>query len=264
MLFASDLDRTLIYSSKFIEENDQAEVVEYKDGEPLSYMTTQAVKALSELRSKVEFIPVTTRTREQYQRIHLFHGNDQPHYAITSNGGTILINGEVDLEWNAYILQELAQEGKDLEAVYELLTPLLNQSWVEKTRIADNVFFYMLVYKDEVDMVLLDEWREVLDKLDWELIEHGRKVYFIPKCVNKRDALAYIAKKVGAKKIVTSGDSRMDLTMASISERFIIPRHGELVSFETLSQDDQVVLTASKGISAAEEVITLAEEVLRG
>lgn len=262
MVFASDLDRTLIYSSKFTQENVPSEVVEYKDGEPLSYMTSKAIDILESIRKRVDFIPVTTRTLEQYQRIHLFHGSRQPEYAITSNGGTILINGAIDLEWKTHIDQQMAKEGQDLETVYRLMTPLLNQPWVEKTRIADDVFFYILVYKEDVDFQLIKEWERVLEERNWELIEHGRKIYFIPRCVNKRDALAYIAKKLGAKKIVTSGDSRMDLTMEAISDRFIIPRHGELMALEEWSGNEQVVFTPSEGIQAAEEVIQLAEEIL--
>ncbi len=74
-------------------------MVEYKDSEPLSYMTKDAQQKLIEIRGKWTFVPVTTRTMEQYKRINLFHNEHVPQYAITSNGGNVLINGEPDLLW---------------------------------------------------------------------------------------------------------------------------------------------------------------------
>lgn len=261
MIFASDLDRTLIYSSKFIDENIDVEVVEYKATEPLSYMTKEAKKLLSDLRNKIDFVPVTTRTIEQYKRICLFHDERVPKYAITSNGGNVLINGETDLEWQSYISTTISQNGHTVESVYKLTEELRGQPWVEKARIADEVFFYLLVYKEDVDFEILEEWSLKLEAIQWELIEHGRKIYCIPKCVNKCDALAYVSKKMGDKSIVSSGDSRMDLTMKAISESFIVPRHGELVELDHVKESVDVIFTEFTGIKAAESILNTVSNI---
>jgi len=262
MIFASDLDRTLIYSSKFISDEIETVVVEYKDREPLSYMTKDAQQKLVEIRGKWTFVPVTTRTMEQYKRINLFQNDDVPQYAITSNGGNVLINGEPDLVWREKIESTINKEGFGVLKVYDLMASLFEEEWVEKVRIADDVFFYMLVYKDDVNMDLINTWARKLDAMDWELIEHGRKIYCIPKCVNKRDALDYVASRIKATKIVSSGDSRMDLTMQSISDQFIVPRHGELVFSQWIKENERTVITEFEGIKAAESVIQLASETL--
>lgn len=262
MVFASDLDRTLIYSSKFVDEEDAVTVVEYKKGKPLSFMSKKAKDMLESIRRKVVFIPVTTRTLKQFERIELFQGERLPDYAITSNGGTILINGERDEAWDQHIRREMTRNGYDLPYVYERLSPLFEVAWVEKVRKADDVFFYMVVDKDKADYEVLDEWGQILETMDWELIKHGKKMYCIPKCVNKRDALQYIVEKVGGEKLVASGDSRMDLTMEAISNHFIVPRHGELVSMDCVEENAHISITEHEGIRAAESVLETAKDVL--
>ena len=76
-LVGSDLDRTLIYSPRALaldmsdETAPRLLAVEVHNGKPLSFMTEHCAELLVELISAAEFVPVTTRTRAQYQRVHL-------------------------------------------------------------------------------------------------------------------------------------------------------------------------------------------------
>ena len=99
MIFASDLDRTLIYSNRLLTKNHlpvPIRNVEVYNGREISYMTEKAIALLRELADEMMFIPVTTRTVEQYHRIALFREEIRPTYAITCNGGVVLNNGNVD------------------------------------------------------------------------------------------------------------------------------------------------------------------------
>lgn len=101
MIYASDLDRTLIYSLSAIgvpEDTPGLVPAEVVDGRTVSYISQQALATLKELAAKIVFMPVTTRTIAQYRRINLFQETVIPDYAITSNGGNILVNGVVDLD----------------------------------------------------------------------------------------------------------------------------------------------------------------------
>ncbi len=50
--------------------------------------------------------------------------------------------------------------------------------------------------------------------------------------------------------------------MQSISDQFIVPRHGELVFSQWIKENAQTVITEFEGIKAAESVIQLASETL--
>ena len=95
LLFTSDLDRTLIYSKRMMDNFPPATtpvVAERLDGEAMSMMTEATTKLLLQVHEQTLFVPVTTRAVHQYERIHLIK-DLCPTFAITSNGGTILENG---------------------------------------------------------------------------------------------------------------------------------------------------------------------------
>ena len=72
--------------------------VEVYERRPLSYMTETAAGLLDDLAGGTVFVPTTTRTREQYHRIHL--PGPAARFAICANGGHLLVDGESDPDWH--------------------------------------------------------------------------------------------------------------------------------------------------------------------
>jgi hypothetical protein len=68
LIFHADLDNTLIYSYKHDIGSDTVGVERYQ-GRVISYMTGSSYEMLDQIRKRVLFVPVTTRTVEQYERI---------------------------------------------------------------------------------------------------------------------------------------------------------------------------------------------------
>ena len=96
IVFASDLDNTLLYSRSHKREGDIC--VEHIKGRAHGFMTPLAIERLREVSQKVRLIPVTTRSVEQYRRIEWPEGT-APEYAVTTNGAVLLHGGEVDAAW---------------------------------------------------------------------------------------------------------------------------------------------------------------------
>jgi hydroxymethylpyrimidine pyrophosphatase-like HAD family hydrolase len=77
VLFASDLDNTLIHSYRVAEGRDIC--VETRDGKKLSFMSPEAHGILKDIAAKCTFVPVTTRSLEQYRRLlHLRQERSPP------------------------------------------------------------------------------------------------------------------------------------------------------------------------------------------
>ena len=93
------------------------------------------------------FVPVTTRTIEQYKRISLLKNIIIPEYAIVSNGGNILINGETDSYWAKIISFKIKSECISSKKVLERFNEIKNSEWVYKERQADNLFITLLLTK---------------------------------------------------------------------------------------------------------------------
>ena len=133
MIYASDLDQTLVYSRRSMGVGEDAPGLvpaEWIRGELSAFMSAETLNQLMTLPKDILFIPVTTRTVAQYQRIQIFQQEVIPSYAITSNGGNILINGTVDPSWNAHVRSELQEHSATAAEVRRMFDDVLNKDWV--------------------------------------------------------------------------------------------------------------------------------------
>ena len=98
ILFFADMDNTLIYSYKRDIGSDKIGVEFYPEKSDDFLYDKTSWKLLQKVAHKLLFIPTTTRTIEQYQRINL---GFVPLYALVCNGGILLENGQENMRWYA-------------------------------------------------------------------------------------------------------------------------------------------------------------------
>lgn len=261
MLFASDLDQTLIYSHKtFIskEVDEQIRPVERLDDRFISYMTQNALSALKKITQRVLFVPVTTRTKLQYQRINFLAYDITYQYAVTSNGGTIFSEGVEDQDWSQFI-----RSGRDkCLAVGDLIhrfDEIAHPSWVIKDsgKLADDLFYYCLIEREKIPVTELAAFKIWANENNWELSVQGRKLYLVPLNINKKAAIQFIKEKEGMSCVVAAGDSLLDLEMLKAADLAFAPAHGELYSLyrQGVSGLEKLRFTQKSGIEAAEEIL---------
>src|SRR5664279_5178185 len=109
----------MIYSRKAraLGRDDRCVVcVEMHEGKPASYMTADAADLLTSLTASATVVPVTTRIDEQYRRVRL--PGPPPQYAITTNGGVLMVDGEPDRGW-ARRVQRTLSGGFPLSGVWD-------------------------------------------------------------------------------------------------------------------------------------------------
>ncbi|MEH7083011.1 hypothetical protein V7139_09790 [Neobacillus drentensis] len=263
MIFASDLDRTLVYSKRAIEDlgKDDSFVlkpVEKKDDDWVAYMTTSSYSALKKLAMNSLFIPVTTRTTEQFDRFHIFKDDIPIKYAITSNGANIIYQGMLLKDWSTNIINRMTEESVTQEV---LLTKLKKEGFVFDGHMkqAENLFFYFILNSlpPASDLQVI---HEVAVLNGWRISLQGRKLYFIPRAISKGDALEYISKREGMKVIAGAGDSILDWDFLKNCHYRFVPAHGELAK---VSGTNDYTLTKNKGIVAGEEIILQFLQLLR-
>lgn len=261
MLFASDLDQTLIYSHKtFIskEIDEQIRPVERLDERFISYMTQNALMALREISQRVLFVPVTTRTKLQYQRINFLAYDITYQYAVTSNGGTIFSDGVEDQDWSQLILS-----GRDkclaVEDLIHKFDEIAHPSWVIKDsgKLADDLFYYCLIEREKIPVTELAAFKIWANENHWELSVQGRKLYLVPLNINKKAAIQFIKAKEGMSCVVAAGDSLLDLEMLKAADLALAPAHGELYSLYRQGGVglEKLKFTHKSGIEAAEEIL---------
>jgi hypothetical protein len=255
MIFASDLDRTLIYSDRAIEELGVPKCsvlkpVEKKDDNWVAYMTQGSYLALKELSIHSLFVPVTTRTTEQFNRFVIFKEDIPLTYAITSNGANILYKGVQMDEWSTYISKRMHAESVPQD---ELLSSLLGEGYQFDglMRQAEKLFFYFILNSLPTASVRKGI-QELADKVGWRISLQGRKLYFIPRAISKGTALEYICQREGTEVIAGAGDSVLDWDFLRNCQNRFVPNHGELAR---VSGTTNYILTKNQGVYAGEEIL---------
>ncbi|AIQ72093.1 MULTISPECIES: HAD family hydrolase [Paenibacillus] len=259
MIYASDLDRTLIYSLNAIgvPENTPGLVpAEVVDGKTVSYISQKALADLMELTSRIIFMPVTTRTIAQYKRINLFQDTIIPDYAITSNGGNILIGGEVDKSWRASVGRLVQNESAAAEEVRMHVRSVVHEEWIISERYCDDLFYTFVVVRDLLPMDEITNLAERLYDLGWRVSLQGRKLYVVPAAVNKSDAIVYVRRTVRSEPMVASGDSLLDKSLLESADYAIAPCHGEIFAEQQSGLvKSRYPFTKQAGVFAGDEIL---------
>ncbi|MFF3780172.1 HAD family hydrolase [Streptomyces sp. NPDC001933] len=256
-LVASDLDRTLIYSTAALQlampdaAAPQLLCVEVYDHKPLSYLTDTAAALLDELARTTVFVPTTTRTREQYGRIHL--PGPAPRFAICANGGHLLVDGESDPDWQRQVARRLAEESAPLAEVRAHLLAAADPAWLLKERVAEDLFAYLVVERP----LLPEDWVKELGEWaltrGWTVSLQGRKIYAVPGPLTKSAAMNEVARRTGATLTLAAGDSLLDADLLLAADRAWRPAHGELADAGWSAPHAEV--TAERGVAAGEEIL---------
>ncbi|BCL30922.1 HAD family hydrolase [Streptomyces aurantiacus] len=257
VLVASDLDRTLIYSANALALTGPDALaprllcVEVYESKPLSYVTETAAGLLTELADEADFIPTTTRTREQYQRIRLPGPTSK--YAICANGGHLLVDGVSDPAWHALVTERLARECAPLAEVRAHLEATADSVWVRKQRVAEDLFVYCVVERELLPEAWVTELAAWAESRGWTVSVQGRKIYAVPKPLTKSAAMREVARRTGAPLTLAAGDSLLDADLLLAADRGWRPGHGELAEAEWTAPG--VTALAERGVGAGERIL---------
>jgi hydroxymethylpyrimidine pyrophosphatase-like HAD family hydrolase len=223
-VLALDLDQTLIYSRRSAGEVDELVCVEQKDEKPLSHMTVAAYEVLADLQQRHHVVPVTTRTAEQYRRVHLPH---HVKWAVTCNGGVLLHKGKRDAEWAERVARDLTTVAPASEAA-KLFQRVEDEPWVNSWRQVEDLFVYLVAASRKQ---LPAQWASTAqawcEEHGWTLSVQGRKAYAVPQVLSKGAAALRIAEQLGGE-LLAAGDSLLDRDLLEAAAYAVRPAHGEL------------------------------------
>ncbi len=253
-LVAVDLDQTVVFSERSAGAAGPSVVVEHLDGAPLSSMTTGAHAAYRRLAEVARVVPVTTRTAAQYGRITLPAA--APH-AVCANGGVLLVDGERDPQWDAWV-HGLLTAAAPVAEVRAVLDRFAAEPWVRLVRTAEELFVYLVALSREE---FPDGWLQALaadlEPRGWRVSVQGRKAYAVPSGLTKAAAVRRLADLLGADVLLAAGDSLLDaplLELGLAGGGAVRPAHGEL--HDQGWTPPRLHVTTASGAQAGEELLT--------
>lgn len=259
MIFASDLDRTLIFSMNAMGDDYNAEICfpvesSQENDRYISFMSKVTARLLGELSASAYFIPVTTRTVEQYRRIFYLNTTICPEYAITSNGGNILVRGIPDEEWNATVMAELRKSASASE-VLKRFEEMASSSWVQRTQHCEELFYAIVINREAMPVLQVEILRADLADMGWSLSVQGRKIYLVPSGLSKGRALRHLMERLGDQMVAAAGDSLLDESLLEAAMYKLAPGHGELFSLYGEKDQSYLEFTKHSGLTASDEII---------
>lgn len=249
MYIFSDLDRTIIYSNKFLHTNVKYQNIEKYEGRDISYISLNTIRYIKELQHMGMFIPTTTRTTEQFNRINFNQYGINFSWVITTNGGCILNNNKVLESWNEEV-EKIKKNSCNLEIMLTDFEKYADLPGVLKFGIASELFFYIVVDYSIFDIQCLNAYIKQLKERKWDMYTSGRKIYFLPKGISKENAIKHLCEKLNINEHIAIGDSTMDYNMVKNADYGYVLKHGDM-----LTENDDLFVSEAEGMNGTEFIL---------
>lgn len=250
MIFASDLDRTLLFSKKNFNDcvkTKEISLIDIKpDGETISFMLTSVLKQLQTISKQITFIPVTAREVHQLANVKFQENGVLFKYAITGNGSTILENGLVHKEWEKRI--HSIKENIDINKLSTII-----EKEFPGVKIRERSFGFEIFEKNISNK--LNDIAKNFPGIRTE--EDHRRSYLMYEGVDKLSALKFLQNTLNDDFVIASGDSLMDLPMILEANVGIVCSSGDLVNYRNIDSYVHVIRTKSENSSASEELMEI-------
>jgi len=254
ILFACDLDNTLLFSrSHFPEtlpegmpEEELPVCVERLDGREQGFFSFRTIVLLRQVSQRICFVPVTTRSMEQYRRI-VWPEGCQPAMALTCNGAILLKQGEPDAAWLAESWRRVAPHMAELHRLHTLLAP--DEDFL-RCCMVDGMFLFARCADNVNAKDAARKYQGLTTNLTAQ--HSGKKLYFFPPELDKGSALARLRKRQNFDELWCAGDSEMDTPMLRQAHLALIPAEFPVKLTEVPGQR---VVVYGRGIQFAEQIL---------
>lgn len=264
-LLASDLDRTLIFPWKTLPEPRNEELIaEIYEERPITVCSPKTLKGIERLVAKHAFVAVTTRSREQLERIEPVWERIRGGWAICANGATLLNAGRVDREWKD-LVDVVSRAAASLPEAERALTAAFGapgeEHWLLRVRACDNRFLYAILDPERMPETLAADAEQAMAAIGWTAVLHGRKLYVLPVGLTKVACVEFLCERLGVQHLMAAGDSLLDAPLLAAADVAWAPADSELVTWGAVPPGVRV--TAGSHMAAGEEIVEAALEELK-
>ncbi|WP_354702322.1 hypothetical protein DSM112329_02679 [Paraconexibacter sp. AEG42_29] len=256
VLLASDLDRTLIHPTRTFppEWEGEARVVEIYDGRGITMASHAALADLEALTAAGAFVPVTTRSRAQLERITAIWelGTE---WAICANGASVMRRGVEDPDWTAEVARQL-HASAPLDEARTLFEAEIGApervDWMPLLRDCDERFLYSTLDLARIPPDLAAAAQSAMATIGWRAVLHGRKLYVLPHELCKGHAVRWLRDRLQVETVVGAGDSLLDVDLMAAADVAWVPADAELVDLGAVPSTARV--TAERHVRAGAQI----------
>jgi hydroxymethylpyrimidine pyrophosphatase-like HAD family hydrolase len=229
VFFFSDIDDTLIQTKRKTDFNKKTIVGSYnKAGEESSFFY-EGVKVFLDamIDSGINVIPTTARNLDSYKRT-VFYTNKKIKNVVLNFGGLILINNEIDKNWENKIRIEYTKIDSFDNILDKLSVLLKNASLDVEIKIIDNYYISLYNRNNLDNSIIILEIKNILsqfviDNNQFYIYENDNSFGILPKFLNKKFAVEYLIKRYKPILTIGSGDNISDLEFMKLADFKLLP-----------------------------------------
>ncbi len=231
----SDIDDTLIQTTRKTNLDKKTNVwVVGVDKKPISHIYEGVEKLVrTTMKSQdISIIPTTARTIESYQRTALYSDTslrDNIEFVILNFGGVILVNNQIDKNWEGIIETKYQSLNLPLNRVFKDINTTLNQKFSNynlKIRLLENFYVDILnKYHRDNDKLSSEIYQTIKEYINDEyyIYTNGSSFAILPNFLNKKFAVEHIIKKENPILTIGAGDNQNDLDFMFETDFLLIP-----------------------------------------
>lgn len=237
-LFA-DIDNTLIYSHRHTISSPKR-VVEILNGKEQSYISEFTYTFLTGKRD-LQIVPVTTRTFPQYQRLEKLILDFGCEYSLICNGAILLHYFHIDKGWYEETLEMIESELPEIAKAEKWMKKYCSEGSIHS---AFDLFVYTKTTEPQNLALFL---RQYVDTDKVNVMYDNRKLYCIPKTLNKGIAIKRFSQRFNVTDSIAIGDSNFDIPMLNQASISIIP-----TNLRRYVQNENTIICDAKGLFSDE------------
>jgi hydroxymethylpyrimidine pyrophosphatase-like HAD family hydrolase len=251
MLFASDLDSTLVFPTRTNPADQVTAPAEHRDGRSITCANRDLSPALVLLaQAGAQLIPVTARSRTMLDELMPFRGAPT---AVTAAGARIWRDGRPVAEWDRRLLRLLDGAATLPHARAVLAAGFADASWIVGELVVEESWLILLAPHDQLPDDAEARARQLLANLGWTAYGHGRKLYCLPAQLRKETAVNWLVERCDADLVAAAGDSEMDIGLLGLAPVAYCPSGSSLAT--SPRRPRHVRVTSAPGADGGLEIV---------
>lgn len=256
IIVALDMDNTTIFSPRkfFFEDGKYSPQLRAIDrlGKHASFMTEKACELFDELTHMATVVPVTARSRVQYNRMVL-PPESRLEYSVCSNGLEVTTPEGYDLLWENELRDIVKHSTIPLSQLKFLVFDSLHLKGLKPTKDKGNLVLSAHLPSEGLPEEFLEAMEYQLRGTGYNCSLQGMKINVYPAELSKDKGLNKIIEHIGKPEhLLIAGDSVMDLPIMEMADKCYYPADGE-IRYDELPNG--AYITKARGIFGGEEIL---------
>jgi hydroxymethylpyrimidine pyrophosphatase-like HAD family hydrolase len=224
IIYFSDLDDTLFQTKRKCNNGIHIATTSVKQ-ENTSFYTKEQKEFIDHilLDDNTLLIPITARTKDQYQRTQLFKENLTPIYA-NYYGGYINYEGEKSLAYDDLIRPTLIKA----QQLVENLISIFEKEFNKKLNMVNvDKYYHVINSVSRDEFIFMNEAFSSAD-ISFDIYQNEKNITILPSLINKKNAVQFLCEILEPRLTIGLGDSISDIEFLNFCDFKIISKIGEL------------------------------------